>query len=81
METAQPRNAESYANLLNGYAEKHPEVRDGELAPYFNDDGVASVPETSGQKEEFIRASEDALGRLDDEVAKGTDVADANRKW
>lgn len=81
VETAQPRNAESYANLLNGYAEKYPEVRDGEMAPYFNDDGVASVPDDTYKKSEFLRDSEDALGRLDDEVAKGAEIADANRKW
>lgn len=79
VETARPRSSASYENLLNGFVKKHPELRDGALAPYVGDDGTVTVP--SEDISNFVSAADDALGGVDDEFATGVELARHNKGW
>lgn len=81
VEMAQPRNPHAYANLLSGYAEQHPELREGKLEPFFGEDGSVTVPDNSSDRSNFKHAAADALGRLDDENVKGFEHARDLRGW
>ena len=68
-------------NLLNGYVKQRPELRFGELAPYFAADGMLTAPDAPDARDAFYEIADRAVGRLDEEVIKGVETAGANREW
>lgn len=81
VETAQPRNSQAYANLLSGYAEQHPDIRNGELAEYFDGDGTVTVPGVGVKEDDFVDLASDAMNEVSAELALGVDKAGDDRTW
>lgn len=81
VEMAQPRNSQAYANLLSGYAEQHPDIRNGELAEYFDGDGTVTVPGVGVKEDDFVDLASDAMNEVSAELALGVDKAGDDRTW